>query len=165
MPAAEADLAVIAEQERTLRFSSFNPDTAWQLGCRLRDLAAGRGAAAMGVWMGGQTLFYATLPGVVPSHEDWLRRKRNTVLRFGKSSYRVGMEMRRDGTTLEVRQGLALADFADHGGGFPLQLKETGCVGCIGFSGLPQREDHALVVEAIAGVLGVDVVRLEMEKK
>lgn len=165
MPAVEVDLAIIAEQERVLQFTSFNADTAWRLGCRLRELATGRGAASMGIWIAGQTLFYATLPEAVPGQEDWLRRKRNTVLRFGKSSYRVGMEMRRDGTTLAARQGLGLADFADHGGGFPLLLRDTGCVGCIVFSGLPQREDHELVVDAIASVLGTDVKRLSMEKE
>lgn len=70
----------------------------------------------------------------------------------------------RCGTTLAARQGLGLADFADHGGGFPLLLRDTGCVGCIAFSGLPQREDHELVVDAIASVLGIEVKRLSMEK-
>lgn len=155
------DLEVLAAQETALQFVSFNGDVAWALGSRLREMAMGQGRpVAMGVWMAGQTLFYATTPGTTTGNEDWLRRKRRTVERFGRSSYRVGTEMRRDGTTLEARQGLTLAEYADHGGGFPLKLAGTGCVGAVVLSGLAQREDHALVVEAIMAVTGIEAPRL-----
>ena len=115
--------------------------------------------------MGKQTLFLcATVTsagkGVTPGNEDWLRRKRNTVLRFGRSSMRVGLELEREGTTLEARQGLMLADFAAHGGGFPLLLRGTGCVGAVVVSGLTQREDHELAVAAIGAELKVTVQQL-----
>ena len=69
--------------------------------------------------------------------------------------------MERDGETMEGRHGLALADYAAHGGGFPVWVKGVGCVGSIIVSGMPQRDDHNLVVAAMAKVLGVEVPMLE----
>jgi len=41
----EQDLATIAAQERVLVFQNFSAETAWELGCRLRQDAVRRGAA------------------------------------------------------------------------------------------------------------------------
>ncbi len=161
----QEDLDVLVAQEADLHFAYFNADVAWQLGNQMRNAALTcPRPVAIGIWLAGQTLFYgATVAGGVGTttgNEDWLRRKRNTVQRFGKSSLRVGLELERDGTTLETRQGLTLADYAAHGGGFPLFLERSGCVGAIVVSGLTQREDHDLAVEAIAALLGKAVPRL-----
>ena len=48
-------------------------------------------------------------------------------------------------------------DYAPHGGSFPILLSGTGYVGTITVSGLPQREDHSLVVETVAGYQGRDL--------
>ena len=159
--AIEDDLRKLALQEQMLQFTSFCASDAWALGSMLRALALKASQpVALGVWMGGQTMFYAGTDGMVPGLEDWLRRKRNTVLRFGQSSLRVGLELGRDGTTLEGKHAVAAADYASHGGGFPLLLRGTGCVGVIAVSGLPQRDDHALVVDALSEFLGVAVPML-----
>jgi uncharacterized protein (UPF0303 family) len=52
-------------------------------------------------------------------------------------------------TTLQGRSGLELKDYAPHGGCFPILLAGTGCVGTITVSGLPQRDDHMLVVSVL----------------
>lgn len=49
--------------------------------------------------------------------------------------------------------GVALREAA-HGGGFPLTLEGLGCIGAITVSGLPQVEDHDLIVDALEGLLG-----------
>lgn len=51
--------------------------------------------------------------------------------------------------------GLPLRDFAVAGGGFPILVEGVGCVGAVIVSGLPQRDDHALVVEILAEMCGV----------
>ena len=155
------DLKIIAEQEATLQFSSFSADTAWAVGSRLRADAVTRVATmTFEVQIAGRTLFYATSGSAPADQMDWIRRKRNVVMRFGRSSYAVGLELEQQGKTIEQKYGLAVADNATHGGGFPIVLRGTGCVGSVIASGLPQREDHAMVVDALAAVLGVDVVRL-----
>ena len=158
----EGDLQVVAEQERVLQFSEFGADSAWALGCILRDAALARGGAmTIEIEVAGRRLFACATDGAPAGQADWIRRKRNTVMRFGRSSYAMGLMLELEGKTIEARHGLTLADFAMHGGGFPIALKGTGTVGSVVVSGLPQREDHALVVEGLAAMLGVEVQGLE----
>ena len=155
------DLATIAEQERALQFDAFSAKLAWVLGSRLRADAEARGAGmTFEIQVAGRTLFLAATDGAPAGQADWIRRKRNVVMRFGKSSYAVGLELELSGKTIEERHGLTLADYAMHGGGFPLALRGTGVVGSVVASGLTQRVDHGMVVDAMAGVLGVEVARL-----
>ena len=162
MSAAD-DLLVIEQQEKLLRFVAFDAETAWKLGVLMREklLAAGVGGT-IEIEVAGQVLFGCATAGAMPGQADWIRRKRNAVRRFGRSSYGVGRVLERDGETLEGRHGITLADYAAHGGGFPIFVKGVGAgaVGTVIVSGLPQREDHRLVVSALAEVLGVTVPEL-----
>ena len=66
------------------------------------------------------------------------------------------------GETLTESQGLPLADYATHGGSFPLAVEGAGVVGSVTVSGLPQRSDHELVVEALCAALGRDYAELRL---
>ena len=148
------DLALIAEQESQLVFPRFTLETAWVLGTLLRDAALARSApVAIDISLPERPLFHAALPGAGPDNADWVRRKRNTVLRLGTSTLGVGLKLAASGETLEGRYGLSLRDHAAHGGGFPLILEGLGCIGAITVSGLPQVEDHGLIVQALETVL------------
>jgi uncharacterized protein (UPF0303 family) len=147
-------LVAIAEQEKTLVFPRFTLETAWTLGTALRDAALARNApVAIDIGLRERPLFHAALPGAGPDNADWVRRKRNTVLTLGTSTLAVGLKLKASGETLEGRYGLAPHDHAAHGGGFPLKLEGLGCIGAITVSGLPQVEDHALVVEVLERML------------
>jgi uncharacterized protein (UPF0303 family) len=63
---------------------------------------------------------------------------------------------RRVGRSFSERYSLPDADYAAHGGSFPLHVAGTGVIGSLTVSGLPQREDHNLVVEALCLELGRD---------
>jgi len=63
------------------------------------------------------------------------------------------LKLQRDQTTLQAKIGVELKDYAPHGGCFPILLQGTGCVGTITVSGLPQRDDHALVVAVLQDYL------------
>jgi uncharacterized protein (UPF0303 family) len=160
-PDPAQDLAILTQQEALLRFTAFTPDTAWQLGARLQDalLATNAGGTAE-IELAGQLLFACTTPGAKPNQADWIRRKRNTVRHFARSSYAVGRQLELDQQTLEANHNLPLADYAAHGGGFPIFLAGPECSGTIIVSGLPQREDHNLVVTAIAEHLGISIPQL-----
>jgi len=67
-------------------------------------------------------------------------------------------------TTLLDRYALASTDFSSHGGAFPVQVKEVGVIGSIAVSGLPQRDDHELVVEALCVALNRDYTSLALPK-
>jgi len=146
----ESDLEKIALQERRLQFTGFNAKVAWELGVALKTAAEKRGAAiAIDIQLHGHPLFSYGMPGTTPDNWEWIRRKRNVVMRYHRSSYAIGLKHERAGTTLQSTTGLDLRNYSTHGGCFPLTLAGTGCVGTITVSGLPQREDHSLVVSVL----------------
>jgi uncharacterized protein (UPF0303 family) len=154
MPISE-DLAHIAIQERDLQFASFDEETAWRLGSRLHSLAVARELTiVIDVRRFGQPLFYAALAGTTPDNVEWVRRKGNVTARFHRSSYAIGLELEEKKSNLFDRYGLAVADYASHGGCFPLRVVHAGVIGSVTVSGLPQRADHELAVEALCAELG-----------
>lgn len=159
----EQDLKVIAEQEARLRFERFDAAVAWELGARLKEAAEGlHSAISMDISLFGQALFFYAMPGATPDNADWIRRKRNVVQRFHRSSYAVGLMLKQKESSLEAR-GLNPQDYAAHGGSFPIFVQGVGCIGAITVSGLPQREDHELVVEVLAGYLGLPYEELALD--
>jgi uncharacterized protein (UPF0303 family) len=157
------DLARIALQERTLQYPSFDEHAAWRLGSRLRSLGVERGLAiVIDIRRPAQPHFYTALPGTTPDSAEWVRRKSNVTLRFHRSSFAVGLDLENRQTSLLDRWGLPIADYASHGGSFPLRVAGTGCIGAATVSGLTQRDDHNLVVEALAAELGHDFTALRL---
>ena len=155
------DLAILEQQEHLLRFASFNAEIAWELGCILRALLMDRGAGGtVEIELANHLLFACATPTSNPGQADWIRRKRNVVHRFGRSTYAIGRILESNNETLQSRHGLNAADYAAHGGGFPILLEGTGPVGSVVMSGLPQRDDHNLVISALAKILNKDVPRL-----
>ena len=148
-----ADL--LAEEEE-LQFSSFTNDDAWALGCALVD-AAKKAAArvAIDVTRNGQQLFHAALPGATADNDDWIQRKIRVVRRYEHSSLAVGQLWRKRGTTFEDALRLDAGLYAAHGGGFPVTVRSVGVVGAIGVSGLPQLDDHRLIVSTLRGYLSL----------
>lgn len=144
-------------QESRLVFDRFDELTAWELGVALREagLAAGL-PIAISIRRNGQELFHAALPGASADNDGWLARKSAVVDRYGRSSLRVGEEFRVNGGSFDEDSRLDVTRFAAHGGAFPILVRGTGCIGTIAVSGLPQLEDHRLVVETIEAVLGRD---------
>ncbi|SEI41200.1 heme-degrading domain-containing protein [Paraburkholderia diazotrophica] len=159
------DLQSIAAQEHALVFPHFDADSAWQLGAYLHEIAKARGLAlAIDIRTFGQPLFFCTLEGATPDNVDWARRKGNTVAHFRRSSYGIGLKLQQSGATLADKHGLAVSDYASHGGAFPLTVKGAGVIGSVTVSGLPQRADHELVAEALCAQLGHDYSKLALAK-
>jgi uncharacterized protein (UPF0303 family) len=156
------DLDRVTLQERELQLRGLDAEVAWELGTRLRTMAVERGLSlVVDVRRFGQPLFYAALEGTTPDNVEWVRRKSNVVARFHRSSYGVGLVMKKKNDTLEAR-GLPINEYASHGGSFPLTVEGTGVVGSATVSGLPQRADHELVVEALCAMLDRDYAALKL---
>ncbi|MBO3738563.1 heme-degrading domain-containing protein [Actinoplanes flavus] len=143
-------IKTVEEQEQRLVFPGFTEADAWRLGGLLVNLATERRLpVAVDIRRGRQQLFHAALPGATADNDAWIERKVRVVYRFGASSYLVGRRLAAKGRQLDAAQGVDPARYAAHGGAFPVRLANAGVIGVVTVSGLPQADDHALVVEAI----------------
>ena len=148
-------LAQLAAEEEELQFDGFTNDDAWDLGSALVAAARRDGApVAVDVSRHGHQLFHAALPGTSPDNDSWIQRKTRVVHRFGHSSLHVRQASIERGTTFEEEFALDPALYAAHGGAFPIVVRSVGPVGAVVVSGLPQLEDHRMVVAAIRAHLG-----------
>jgi len=146
----DALIARLTHHEETLQFDRFSNDDAWLLGSLLVRLATERGlAATFDIRRGDQQLFHAAMPGTAADNDAWIERKIRVVRRFGHSSFLVGQGFVASGKDFAETMALPLTEFAAHGGCFPIIIRDTGIVGTVTASGLPQADDHELVVEAI----------------
>ncbi|PYH85005.1 DUF967 domain protein [Aspergillus uvarum CBS 121591] len=108
----------------------------------------------------------ATEPGTIPDNEVWVRRKRNTVLRWGVSSWLMRNKLLATLSDADKGQveaafvkkyalrssnaGAVADDYAIHGGGFPVRVRGVdGVVGVIVVSGLKQEDDHQVIVDVV----------------
>ena len=149
-PEIEQLIAAVEDQQRRLVLSRFDNDDAWALGCLLVETGRDSGLPiTVDVRRHGHQLFHASLPGTTPDNDTWVERKSRVVDRFGAPSYLVGLRARRSGTSFEEQSGLPVQQYAAHGGSFPLTVTGVGIVGTVTVSGLPQADDHAMVVAAL----------------
>lgn len=140
----------IQQQEDELQFTNFSNDTALALGLALLDEARTRDKpVTIDITRYGQQLFHFAMTGTAADNDEWIRRKNNVVRRFGRSSYAVGRRLARDGQTMEEKYLISSQEFAAHGGAFPLTIRSVGVVGTITISGLPQSEDHEVIVTTL----------------
>ncbi|RUZ77055.1 heme-degrading domain-containing protein [Mesorhizobium sp. M7A.F.Ca.US.006.01.1.1] len=155
--AAADDIALIQKQEEMLVFPAFDEAVAFEIGAAIRERALAEAMPIIvDIRLWDRPLFYAAMPGSNASNPDWARRKINVVKRFLRSTYRMVLEQQRPDRSFKIGEGLDIADYVLAGGGFPVTLKSAGVIGVIAVSGLPEREDHGVVVDALCDHLGVD---------
>ncbi len=157
--AIETDLQKIRAQEAALVFPQFDADTALELGLALREAALARQVAvAIDIRQGDHILFFHAMVNA-----DWARRKRNVAELLRRCSYAIGLEIQLSGDPLDGKMALSPRDYAAHGGCFPIRVKGAGHIGTVTVSGLPQREDHKLVVAVLAALLDKDLTALQLD--
>src|SRR6266850_1892449 len=120
----DRDLERIALQEKRLRFKEFNADVAWALGTALKAAAEELPAmVVIDIQLHGFPLFSYAMLGATPDNWEWIRRKRNVVMRYHRSSYAIGLKHERAQTTLQSTVGLDLKDYSTHGGRFLVAIQ------------------------------------------
>ncbi len=143
------DTQMIEAEAATLILDRFDEGTAFDLGSRLVALARKDNLpVVINIRTATRCLFHAALPGSSGLNDNWARRKSNTALMMQAASLMVGARHREKGETL-AKHGLSTDDYADHGGAVPIVVAGAGMVAVATVSGLPQLEDHALVVRAL----------------
>jgi uncharacterized protein (UPF0303 family) len=152
----DSDIKGITAQEKALVFTKFDEGDAWRLGEILKHQAEKRNiGVAIDIKVAGRQMFYFAMPGTSPDNAEWIRRKVNTTMRLHKASYGVGRALAKRGLAMSPDRGFDPLDFVAAGGCFPIRLIGVGVVGTVTVSGVPERDDHALVVAALCQFLGL----------
>ncbi|HQY32647.1 heme-degrading domain-containing protein [Actinotalea sp.] len=146
-------IAEVTAQQQRLVLDHFDNDDAWALGCLIVELGRERGLPiTVDVRRHGHQLFHAALPGTVPDNDRWIERKVRAVDRFGKPSYVLSLLATAAGRPFEEMAAVSALEYAAAGGCFPVTVRGVGPVGTVTVSGLSERLDHELVVEALEQV-------------
>ena len=143
-------LEQLLSQEAELQFRTFRNEDALSLGMKMVERAKADGkSVTVDICRNGQQLFHCALAGTSADNDAWIRRKNNVVNRYGHSSFYVGTLFRAKNKTFEDGSCLDPEEYAAHGGAFPIIVRDVGVVGTVTVSGLPQEEDHRLVVQML----------------
>lgn len=140
-------LEEIIKQETDLQFSSFTNTAALALGTILTEEAIKNNyPVVIDISRYGQQIYFFANTGTSPDNEEWIKRKKNVTNRFRHSSLLMRLKL----TTSFNQNGVNLdSSYALSGGCFPVNVKDIGQIGTVCVSGLPDTEDHNLVVSAI----------------
>jgi uncharacterized protein (UPF0303 family) len=142
-------LAELLSQEEELSFRDFTFEDAWGVGNEFARLANLRSLPVAGsIFLGEQRVFHVALKGASSDSNSWIDRKCNLVMRFGHSSLAVKTQFEIRGKNFDLDSQLSLKRYSAFGGSFPIIVNNLR-VGCLGISGLPHFEDHALTVEVL----------------
>jgi uncharacterized protein (UPF0303 family) len=144
-------------EEVSLTLNHFTAEDAFTIGCairnRLRELSDSPAVVNIALANSQSVIFHAaSRSGILPDNDTWVARKRNTVLRWGVSSWALNNKYKGDEGAFAAKfaLGTRAGEFAIHGGGFPVRVKGVeGVVAVIVVSGLKQNQDHQVVVEAL----------------
>jgi uncharacterized protein (UPF0303 family) len=149
-PTPFPSLEALQDQERRLVLRSLDENDAIAIGQRLLETATARDlAVTIEVRRAGRVVFRAARTGTNAHNDMYIAGKARVVERFNHSSLLVRTQHEEAGTTFEEATTLQFPEYSPHGGGFPLIVEGTGVVGVALVSGLPQQDDHALIVECL----------------
>lgn len=145
--------ADVTAQEAALALTSFTLADAMRLGMIALERAE-RDALPIIIQVrhGRRIAFMAALPGSHADSENWIRRKAAVVEKFETSTLFQKLKYLERGTTFNEATGLDELEFAAHGGGIPITTGNVGMVGSMYVSGLPDTEDHALLVACLTSL-------------
>jgi uncharacterized protein (UPF0303 family) len=147
-------LKQLLQEEQDLQFNTFNEDTAWEIGnVLIQHAIRDRLPVTVDITRSEHQIFHASRQGTSADNDEWVRRKIRLVNRFGHSSFYIGQLLKSRGKSLEEAYLISESTYAPHGGCFPIIVKGTGMIGTITVSGLPQEDDHRLVVDTIRDYL------------
>lgn len=137
----------------------FTVDDAWTLGtllrARLSQFAREKPTLISIALANSQQVVFqcAVGSGTAPDNEIWVSRKRQTVLRWGCSTWLLHCRFGADEELFRAKFGMdraRAAGYAIHGGGVPIRVRGVeGVVAVVVVSGLKQHEDHGVIVETI----------------
>jgi uncharacterized protein (UPF0303 family) len=150
-------LEALAREEKSFTFAHFTCEHAWVIGNILRNaLRTAECPALIHISLASQTLFHSpSLPGIMPDHERWATRKKDTVLRWGHSTWYMNCQFDGDYKRFaeyHAMSGEEWAKYTIEGGGYPVYVKGVeGVIGAIVVVGVGMESEqaHGVVVKAV----------------
>lgn len=137
---------------RKIEIDGFSNKLALEMGLKIIELAKSRNQQiAVEICRLNHSVFLYIDDGLPVDKHNWLRRKANVVKQFGESSLGVKKDFKESNMTLEKPFGLNETEFIVRGGSIPIFVKNAGMVATITVSGLPDEEDHKIIIEALQG--------------
>ncbi|OTA58344.1 hypothetical protein K449DRAFT_385748 [Hypoxylon sp. EC38] len=159
IPSPPEDADAVKASCDSFLLESFTVEDAWELGhllyARLLPFSAQKPTLiSISLANSGQVLFQCAVgSGTAPDNEIWVQRKRNTVLRFGTSTWFQHCKYAGDEEAFKAKFGMSpeqAEKYAIHGGAVPIRVKGVeGIVAVVVVSGLKQHEDHGVIVDVI----------------
>ncbi|KAL9573663.1 hypothetical protein ACKAV7_002207 [Fusarium commune] len=133
IPKPPSDLEELKADCDSFTFTSFTTEDAFVLGnllyARLYPYAVKGKPTVISIALANtsQVVFQTvTGPGTAPDNEQWVRRKRNTVLRFGNSTWFMHNKFKGDEVAFAAKYAIAdsnKGDYAIHGGAIPIRVQ------------------------------------------
>ncbi|MCE5188757.1 MAG: heme-binding protein [Eubacteriales bacterium] len=138
------------EDEARYQFPAFSHADAWELGKILVETCREyEGPLAVEIEIDRVVVFRYFPDGTGEYHEQWLRRKRNTVNTLERSSLRFFCELTENGEDMVRDWLLDPMEYAYCGGAFPIKQSGGSVIGVAAVSGLPHLRDNAALMEGI----------------
>ncbi|KAK3069131.1 hypothetical protein LTR53_012777 [Teratosphaeriaceae sp. CCFEE 6253] len=154
IPMPPTSREAIAHLDASLTFPTFTAATAWALGTALRTRLLPLPQSCVidiSLTHGPHCLFHATTgSATTPDNDSWVARKRNTVLRFGCSTWLMHNKFSGDEAGFAAKYGLGqrAAEYAIHGGGWPVRVR-----GVDGVVAVVVELDHGVIVQTVGELL------------
>lgn len=149
VPELIADVAQLDEQFAQLHFDSFSHEDALTIGLDLAGRAEDYGwPMVLAVFVGDQRVFQYACEGTSVENEQWIARKRNTVLALKEPSFLIGQRFASEGKNFYDETGFDPDTHVCYGGAFPVIVSGE-LVGMVVTSGVPHQDDHGIIVETL----------------
>ena len=136
----------LLEEER-YQFKYFDSESAFYIGSKAVELSKQYGLSiCIQIYAYGKTLFHYANDNCSKNNEDWLMKKKNSVMYFQHSTKHLNEKNKNDASVLYTKYGLNLDKYCITQGGFPIYVKGCGLVGAICISGMQPNEDHDFLI-------------------
>jgi len=163
------EMNAIAAQDNSLVFPHFTAEDAWELGNLFRArLITIPTPVAIDISTATKQQLFRTVThgGTTAQHSSWIERKRNTVLRFGSSTWFIHNKFASDDRAFAAKYGLSNAEYGMDGGGWPVKVRGVeGVVAVIVISGMLMAQDHQSIIQIVQEYLDGIGAGQEGEKK
>ena len=144
----------LLEEEKLFWLKSLDIFNALSIGEIAKSIGFSRNLPiAIEVRIGDWTVYHVSLPGSSPENDSWIARKARVVSLKNHSTLYERVRAEELSIDWFTENNLSEREYAIHGGGLPLILKEQGFVGSLIISGLPQIDDHLFGIEVLTEYL------------